>query len=111
MIRIDALWLAAAPTDMRAGIDRLLAQIILLFGEARPHTAYLFVNARASRIKLLVHDGFGIWLATRRLNQGQFLWPKGGNTVSLSLTRTQFDALILGLPWQRLSDGGILRIL
>ncbi|WP_368731127.1 IS66 family insertion sequence element accessory protein TnpB [Pseudomonas sp. 2995-1] len=25
-------------------------------------------------MKVLVHDGFGIWLAARRLNQGRFHW-------------------------------------
>ena len=28
MIRIDALWLAAQPVDMRAGADRLLALVL-----------------------------------------------------------------------------------
>ena len=28
MIRIDALWLAAQPVDMRAGADRLLARVV-----------------------------------------------------------------------------------
>ena len=27
-------------------------------------------------MKLLVHDGFGIWCATRRLHQGGFIWPQ-----------------------------------
>ena len=28
MIRIDALWLATAPIDMRMGTERLLAQVV-----------------------------------------------------------------------------------
>ena len=28
MIRIDALWLAVAPVDMRAGPERLLARVV-----------------------------------------------------------------------------------
>lgn len=28
MIRIDALWLAVQPVDMRAGADRLLARVV-----------------------------------------------------------------------------------
>lgn len=46
-----------------------------MFGGAKPHCAYLFANRRATRMKVLVHDGFGIWLAARRLNQGRFHWP------------------------------------
>lgn len=109
MIRIDALWLAMQPLDMRAGTDTVLARIIQVFGEARPHHAYLFANARANRMKVLVHDGQGIWLAARRLNQGRFHWPRGETTATL--TRAQFDALVLGLPWERLADGGVIRVL
>jgi transposase len=109
MIRTDALWLSIVPIDMRAGTDTLLARILLVFGEARPHHAYLFANQRGTRMKVLVHDGIGIWLACRRLDQGRFTWPKEGATVSL--TRAQFDALILGLPWQRVGEDGVIRIL
>lgn len=31
-------------------------------------------------------------------------WQSGNGTMVL--TRAQFDALILGLPWARLADGG-----
>jgi transposase len=69
MIRIDAVWLATIPLDMRAGIDTALARVVQVFGAAHPHTAYLFANRRANRMKVLVHDGIGIWLAARRLHQ------------------------------------------
>ena len=46
---------------------------------ARPHHAYVFANKRSTRLKVLVHDGIGIWLAARRLYQGRFVWP--GMTV------------------------------
>ena len=71
MIRVDAAWLATAPLDMRAGTDSALARVIAVFGAAHPHHAYLFANRRGNRIKILVHDGLGIWLAARRLHQGQ----------------------------------------
>ena len=109
MIRVDQVWLARRPLDMRAGIDTLLGRVVETFGEARLHQAYLFANRWATRMKVLVHDGIGIWLAARRLNQGRFIWPKGETTATL--TRQQFDALILGLPWERLGDGGIIRVL
>ncbi|MBK5206792.1 MAG: hypothetical protein JJD98_15715 [Polaromonas sp.] len=32
MIRIDALWLAVDPVDMRAGPERLLARVVQVFG-------------------------------------------------------------------------------
>lgn len=72
MIRIDAVWLAVQPLDMRAGTETALARVVDVFGAARPHHAYLFANRRANRMKVLVHDGIGVWLAARRLNQGRF---------------------------------------
>lgn len=102
MIRIDAMWLAVQPLDMRAGADRLIARVVDVFGAAQAHHGYLFANARGTRMKLLVHDGFGVWCATRRLNQGRFVWPGATAGALPALTRAQFDALVLGLPWQRL---------
>jgi transposase len=110
VIRIDYLWLAVDPVDMRAGADRLLARVVQVFGAAHAHHGYLFANARSTRIKLLVHDGFGVWCAARRLNAGRFEWPRQGTLLStpqatpLSLTQPQFDALVLGLPWQKLEQ-------
>lgn len=109
MIRVEAIWLACEPMDMRAGAETALARVVAVFGAARPHHAYLFANKRATRLKVLVHDGIGVWLAARRLNAGRFVWPQGGGQVSLS--REQLDALVLGLPWQRLGDAGIIRVI
>ncbi|WP_157804516.1 IS66 family insertion sequence element accessory protein TnpB [Stenotrophomonas maltophilia] len=106
MIRIDALWLATEPLDMRAGTESALARVVAVFGAARPHHAYLFAN----RMKVLVHDGIGVWLAARRLNSGKFVWPREG-VSTITLSRPQFDALVLGLPWQRLGDGGVITVL
>jgi transposase len=104
MIRIDAMWLASAPVDMRAGTDRLLGAVVDVFGAAQAHHGYLFANVRGTRVKLIVHDGLGIWCAARRLNQGRFQWPAAGSCTPVALTQQQFDALVLGLPWQRLEQ-------
>lgn len=105
MIRIDALWLCTRPQDMRAGADRLLAAVVNTVGCAQAHHGYLFANARATRVKLLVHDGFGVWCATRRLHAGSFVWATAaGAAAALQLTAQQFEALVVGLPWQRLPD-------
>lgn len=109
MIRIDTAWLAATPLDMRAGTDTALARVVSVFGAAHPHTAYIFANKRANRLKILVHDGFGIWLAARRLHQGKFIWPTHG-APTLSIEHVQLDALVLGLPWQRLGSHAVISV-
>ena len=58
---------------------------------------------------MLPHGGIGVWLAGGRFNVGRLVCPKYGGTMSL--TPTQFDAPVLGLPWQRLGDGGGIRVL
>ena len=80
VIRGQALRLSVAPLEMRAGMDTLIAQVVL------------------------VHDGQEIRLACRRLRQGRFHWAAGNG--SLTLSEAQFDALVLGLPWQQLRDDG-----
>ena len=109
MIRVEALWLSAEPLDMRGGTETILARVVQVFGAAQPHHGYLFTNRRGTRMKVLIHDGHGIWLAHRRLNQGRFRWCAGDGTLELS--RTQFDALVLGLPWEQLAHDGVIQIL
>jgi transposase len=110
VIRVEAVWLAVQPLDMRMGAEAALARVVNVFGAARPHHAYMFANKRADRLKVLVHDGIGVWLAARRLNAGKFVWPKDDN-ATLTLSQPQFDALVLGLPWQRMGVAGVITVL
>ena len=110
MIRIDAAWLATTPLDMRAGTDTALARVIATFGAARPHHAYVFANQRANRLKVLVHDGVGLWLAARRLHQGKSVWAPAG-CPDVALEHAQLNALVLGLPWQRLGSQGAISVI
>jgi transposase len=110
MIRIDSIWMCTQCTDMRCGMDKLMAQIISAFGLMQPHHAYVFSNSRAHRIKVIVHDGFGIWLSTRRLHQGRFIWSHTSDGA-IELSRAQFDALVVGLPWQGLSNDAVITMI
>lgn len=100
MIRVDEIWLSREPLDMRAGPDTALARVIQAFGAARPHCAYVFANKRANRVKVLVCDGFGIWLAARRLHQGRFVWTALRSGDAVAIDARQLQALVVGLPWQ-----------
>lgn len=111
MIHIDQIWLASEPMDMRAGPDTALARVVKQFGKAQPHHAYVFTNKRANRIKVLVHGGFGLWLATRRLHQGKFIWVKHWHGTQLQLHPEQLKALVLGLPWYQVGEHNAISIL
>jgi len=110
VIRIDCAWLAVQPLDMRAGTDTALGRVVQVFGAAHPHHAYLFANRRANRMKVLVHDGIGIWLAARRLNQGKFVWPAEAIKRHHQISTEQLSALVLGLPWQRIGLEAIITV-
>ncbi|MDF2434937.1 MAG: transposase [Mucilaginibacter sp.] len=92
MIRIDAAWIAVEPLDMRSGVDTALARVVSVFGVARSHHAYLFLNRRGNRLKVLVHDGFGLWLCARRLQQGPFIRPEAHLRARIELTHDQLRA-------------------
>ncbi len=74
--------------------------VVASFGEAKPNVAYVFANKRANRMKVLVYDGFGIWLAARRLHQGKFIWTRLRQGGALAIEDAQLQALVTGLPWE-----------
>ena len=90
---------------MRAGPDTALARVIQVFGEAKPHHAYLFANKRGNRVKILLHDGLGLWLLARRLHEGRFKWTRPGHdNPPIVLSDAQLQALLVGLHWQTLES-------
>jgi transposase len=63
----------------------------------------LFANKNSTRMKVLVYDGLGIWLAARRLNKGRFIWTNGDLMIATALNPEQLQALVMGLPWRTLA--------
>ena len=64
--------------------------------------AFVFRNRAGNRLKLLVWDGTGVWLCQRRLHEGRFVWPQGDEHC-FSMTQAQWDWLVAGVDWRRLS--------
>ena len=59
-------------------------------------SAYVFRNRRANWIKVLVVDAQEVWLATRRLHEGRFMWMSSQDRLA-SLTHAQFRWLCVGV--------------
>ena len=70
-----------------------------------------FANKRANRLKVIVNDGFGLWLCARRLHEGRFLRPQYAIGRELALSSEQLQALVVGLPWERLAERSKIRVL
>jgi hypothetical protein len=67
VIRVEAVWLAVDPLDVRSGSKAALPRAVHVFGATRPHRAYLFAN----RMKVLVHDGIGVVAGRAAAEPGQ----------------------------------------
>jgi transposase len=82
---------AVEAVDFRKGIDSL-AQLCRNKLTADPFSGCVFVfrSRRATSIKILVYDGMGFWLATKRLSKGRFRWwPEGETSRELEAHQAQ----------------------
>jgi transposase len=86
------VFLAREPVDFRRAIDGLAALCRQQLSQNPMNGAvYVFRNRRATALKLLVYDGQGFWLCTKRLSQGRFQgWPRSaGDALSVSARTLQ----------------------
>ena len=96
--------IATRPVDFRKGMDGLAA-VVKEHLRADPYSGAIFVfrAKRADRVKLILWDGTGLCLFTKRLEEGGFRWPKIEDGV-MRLTPSQLSALIEGLDWTRVRE-------
>jgi transposase len=81
------IWLACGVTDMRKGMTGLAMLVQQgLAEDPFSGAVYAFRGRRAGLIKLLWHDGVGLCLLTKRLEQGQFVWPTTATTGCIALS-------------------------
>jgi transposase len=99
----------STPVDFRAGMDRLAALVqVTLRLDPFAGDVFVFRSRRPDRIKLLVYDGTGLILITKRLEAGRFVWPPVTDGV-VRLSALQLSVLLSGLPWERLQAPPISR--
>lgn len=88
MFRFDEglkVYLHRDPVDFRMGINGL-SILVEQAMRLNPMTSALFVfgNRRRDRIKILGWGGNGFWLLLKRFEADRFIWPNGGDTITLS---------------------------
>jgi len=97
------VFVALEPCDMRKGFNGLHALAAERLGEdPRQGAVFVFSNRRRTRLKLLYFDGTGLWVMTKRLEQGTFSWPRSAQPQATKLKLTA-EALAM------LTDGVDLR--
>ena len=92
---------ATRPVDFRKGAEGLAALVRDAMG-ADPFsgTVYVFRAKRADRVKLICLGWHRTGPRTKRLEDGQFRWPKIEDGV-MRLSAAQLSALVEGLDWRR----------
>lgn len=71
------VFVAVEPCDMRKGFNGLHGLVTEKLDEdPRQGALFVFSNRRHTRIKILCWDGTGLWVLSKRLEQGTFSWPK-----------------------------------
>src|SRR3546814_20804449 len=66
-----------------------------------PHAGdlYVFRGKRGNLIKILWHDGLGMSLYAKRLEQGRFVWPSPANGV-IAISAAQLAYMLDGIDWR-----------
>jgi transposase len=91
------VYLRPGPTDLRGGFERLYQMARTCFGQdpLEGDQVFAFCNQRRTRLKLIFHDGTGLWLAIKRPDRGTFAWVAEGPVDPL--TAAQLWAMVSGL--------------
>jgi transposase len=101
--------LAAQPVDFRKGMDGLAALVQqVLRADPFKGEVFIFRAKRADRVKILVYDGTGLVLYSKRLEAGRFSWPAPADGV-VRLSAAQLATLLEGLAWHRLQPRPVRR--
>jgi transposase len=69
---------------------------------------FVFRSKRMDRLKILVFDGTGLCLFSKKLEAGRFCWPSPAQGT-VRLTNAQLATLLEGLPWNQLQPRPIRR--
>ena len=97
-IQYSHIYIAAGYTDLRRGIDGLVAIIKNDF-QLDPYdqdSIFLFCGRRTDRIKAIIYEGDGHVLLYKRLVDGKFQWPRSPEEVH-KITIQQYRWLMDGL--------------
>lgn len=91
------IYIACGYSDMRRGIDGMVARIKNEF-ELDPFekgNVFLFCGRRSDRMKALLYEGDGFLLMYKRLSNGRYQWPRNKDEAKC-ITQQQYSLLMEG---------------
>jgi transposase len=94
------VFIALQAVDLRAGVNTLHALVAQKLKEdTRSGALFVFTNRRRRLIKVLYWDGTGLWLMSKRLEEGTFYWPRAAQEgqAKLELAPEAFAMLTDGI--------------
>lgn len=93
--------LTARLVDFRKGLDSLAALVTqVLASDAYASDIFIFRSKRLNRLKLLIWDGSGLCLGTKRLERDVFTWQEVSDGA-VTLNATQLLLLFSGMDWRQ----------
>ena len=91
------IYLAAGVTDMRKGFEGLYGLVRdRLSCEPVSGHLFLFCNGQRNRLKVLVWDGSGLWVCSKRLEKRRFTWQQSGDAQGKVILSHEELFLLLG---------------
>jgi transposase len=93
------VFVAPGATDMRKGFDGLFGLVRdALSGDPLSGHLFLFANRDRTRVKVLVFDGSGLWVCSKRLEKGRFAWPEAAaGQTRIAMRAEELTMLLSGI--------------
>jgi transposase len=97
--------IAREPLDFRNGIDGTAAVCRqVLMDDPMGGKMFVFRNRQHTMVRVLVYDGQGFWVMTKRLSSGRFrFWLDADGDAALAVDPHQLHVLLAGGDWTRTS--------
>jgi transposase len=108
------VFVCIAPVDFRNGLDGLGGVCRRRFDvDPLDGSIFVFRNRAGTCLKMIVHDGVGGWLITRRFSRGKLAyWPSADDTVLHPLVAHELAVMLyngdpakaeFATPWRSVS--------
>lgn len=99
LVSVNSVYLFNEFIDFRYGMNSLVSLIYLNFKDIKEKNNCLFVfcSKKRNQLKIIELDSTGIWLYTKKLNEGKFIYPSATGTSKI--TTDELKIILNGLDF------------